>query len=206
LFYDIKDGKMKDAIAETAGWGAAEFVSAIDILGAIGLAPETFGGSLGLFLANGAMATGAYYGAKTATKAFIEKYLPPDKKRELLNPSNNKSKAQVDKTKTNQPQLDFSKPPSFGDISGNVQPGNQSSAQSLSLQPSQINAIPSNMPNLGQPEEPKPNVVLLSSSQNQNPPTQPLTTGSATDVPLISSSNIDNFYSLYAQVNYNVIL
>ena len=205
LAIDAQQGKWEDAITIAAGWSAAELTAAATSAGLVGLIPETLGGSLAGFLAVGAASSGAYFGAKAATKAFIEKYLPADK-RELLNPSNKTSKPKVDRTKTNQPQLDFSKPPSFGDISGNVQSGNQSSAQSSLSTSAQINAIPSNMPNLGQPEEPKPNVVLLSSSQNQNPPTQPLTTGSATDVPLISSSNIDNFYSLYAQVNYNVIL
>jgi hypothetical protein len=56
--------------------------------------------------------------------------------------------------------------------------------------------------------EPKPTIVYASSgNQNQNTaPQTSLESGSATDVPLISSSDSDNMYTLYAQVNYNVIM
>jgi hypothetical protein len=52
----------------------------------------------------------------------------------------------------------------------------------------------------------KPNVIIASSGQSQTQ-TIPLggQTESFTDVPLISSSNIDNFYVLYSQVLYNVV-
>jgi len=52
----------------------------------------------------------------------------------------------------------------------------------------------------------KPNVIIASSGQSQ---TQTIPLGGQTepftDVPLISSSNIDNFYVLYSQVLYNVV-
>jgi hypothetical protein len=42
-----------------------------------------------------------------------------------------------------------------------------------------------------------------SSAQGQG---SPLKSGSATDVPSIPSSNPDNFYTLYSQMNYNVVI
>jgi len=35
---------------------------------------------------------------------------------------------------------------------------------------------------------------------------QPLKSGSATDVPLIASSNPNNFYTMYSQMVYNVVI
>ena len=35
---------------------------------------------------------------------------------------------------------------------------------------------------------------------------QPLKTGSATDVPLIASSNPSNFYTMYSQMEYGVVI
>jgi hypothetical protein len=68
--------------------------------------------------------------------------------------------------------------------------------------------MPTSQPNLGQPAEPAPQVVTLNSPQTQGSqtPQSSLRSGSATDIPLFPSGNTDNFYSLYAQVNYNVIL
>ena len=74
--------------------------------------------------------------------------------------------------------------------------------------PAQTQGMPKSTEKLGQPTEPSPQVVMLNSPQAQSSqtPQSSLRSGSATDVPLFSSSNPDNFYSLYAQVNYNVIL
>jgi hypothetical protein len=35
---------------------------------------------------------------------------------------------------------------------------------------------------------------------------QPLKTGSATDVPLVASANPSNFYTMYSQTLYNVVI
>ena len=44
--------------------------------------------------------------------------------------------------------------------------------------------------------------AVAANNQPQTPPSsKPLT-----DVPLINSSNPDNFYTLYSQVNYNVVM
>jgi len=72
----------------------------------------------------------------------------------------------------------------------------------------QTQSMPTPQPNLGQPTEPAPQVVTLNAPQTQSSqtPQSSLMPGSATDIPLFPSANPDNFYSLYAQVNYNVIL
>jgi hypothetical protein len=71
----------------------------------------------------------------------------------------------------------------------------------------QINVPPKPQQNVGTLPEPKPNVVMLTSSSGQSQqPNVPITSGALTDVPLINSSNPDNFYVLYSQLNYNVVM
>jgi hypothetical protein len=60
--------------------------------------------------------------------------------------------------------------------------------------------------NIGPEPEPKPNIVYTSSGSSSPPPQQPLKSGPASDVPAIPSSNPDNFYTLYSQINYNVVM
>ena len=60
--------------------------------------------------------------------------------------------------------------------------------------------------NIGPEPEPKPNVVYAPSGSSAPQQQQPLSTGPASDVPFIPSSNPDNFYTLYSQINYNVVL
>lgn len=60
--------------------------------------------------------------------------------------------------------------------------------------------------NIGPEPEPKPNIVYAPSSSSSPPPQQPLKSGPASDVPYIPSSNPDNFYTLYSQINYNVVM
>ena len=52
--------------------------------------------------------------------------------------------------------------------------------------------------------EPKPTLTMIRTANNQQQ-TSPTPNGSLTDVPLISSSNPDNFYVLYSQLSYNVV-
>jgi len=81
-------------------------------------------------------------------------------------------------------------------------------AAQTSPPPAQTQSMPTPQQNLGQPTEPAPQVVTLNAPQTQSSqtPQSSLRSGSATDIPLFPSGNPDNFYSLYAQVNYNVIL
>jgi len=77
------------------------------------------------------------------------------------------------------------------------------------IQPSQIQSIPSPSPQISQLPEPKPNIIYSSpnSSQQQSPQmNQTAFNGPLTDVPLIRSSNPDNFYTLYSYSCYNVVI
>jgi len=60
--------------------------------------------------------------------------------------------------------------------------------------PTSVSALP----------EPKPTLTMIRTGNNQQQ-TSPTPNGSLTDVPLISSSNPDNFYVLYSQLSYNVV-
>ena len=75
------------------------------------------------------------------------------------------------------------------------------------IAPAQVQKVPSTSTNIQPEPEAKPNIVYASSGgSNSQPQSQPSSSGSATDVPLFSSSNPDNFYALYSQVSYNVIM
>ena len=61
-------------------------------------------------------------------------------------------------------------------------------------------------PNVSNISEPPPDVVYLRSDQKQQASTVSGNIPTLTDVPLIPSANPDNFYAVYAQLNYNVVL
>jgi len=69
-------------------------------------------------------------------------------------------------------------------------------------------SIPSKAPQqVGQLPEPKPSLMMIKTSNNAlQQSNMPLTNGPLTDVPLINSANPDNFYVLYSQLNYNVVM
>jgi hypothetical protein len=77
--------------------------------------------------------------------------------------------------------------------------GTPSTANISSLAPKQT-------PNVGELPEPKPSVIMVGGSggSQQSPTPQAPSVGS--DTPLINSSNPDNFYVLYSQLNYNVVI
>ena len=54
--------------------------------------------------------------------------------------------------------------------------------------------------------EVSPEIVYVDGGSNQQSPVLSTNSSTTTDVPLLSSSNPDNFYTLYSQVNYNVII
>ena len=60
--------------------------------------------------------------------------------------------------------------------------------------------------NVSNISEPPPDVVYLRSDQNQQAGAVSGNIPTLTDVPLIPSANPDNFYAVYAQLNYNVVL
>lgn len=82
----------------------------------------------------------------------------------------------------------------------------QTTTTTISAQQTAIQPPPPETRNLNPPSEPTPDVVYLQNGGQQT--STPTSGGTAplTDVPLISSSNPDNFYTLYAQLNYNVVI
>ena len=74
------------------------------------------------------------------------------------------------------------------------------------ITPAETSKVPTAPVNVGPEPEPKPNIVYTSSGSSSPPPQQPLKSGPASDVPAIPSSNPDNFYTLYSQINYNVVM
>jgi hypothetical protein len=74
-------------------------------------------------------------------------------------------------------------------------------------QPAQIDTLSKSNSMIGPTPEPTPNVVYkrIGSSAQQQSGAAP-TGGSVNEVPTISASNPDNFYVLYSQVNYNVVI
>lgn len=80
-----------------------------------------------------------------------------------------------------------------------------SSYFSTTISPQQIQAPPKTQQQIGSLPEQKPNVIIADggnqTTQMSSPTRQPLT-----DVPFIPSSNPDNFYVLYSQLNYNVVM
>ena len=70
-----------------------------------------------------------------------------------------------------------------------------------------VQPAPKNPPLVGNLSEPKPDVIVASSlSENQSQVQSLVQDKPITDVPLISSANIDNFYTLYSQTQYNVVM
>ena len=74
------------------------------------------------------------------------------------------------------------------------------------ITPAETSKVTTAPVNVGPEPEPKPNIVYTSSGSSSPPPQQPLKSGPASDVPAIPSSNPDNFYTLYSQINYNVVM
>jgi hypothetical protein len=67
--------------------------------------------------------------------------------------------------------------------------------------------LPKSTQNVGELPEPKPSVIMAPAAQNQpQQSSAPSLPTNGTNVPLISSSNPDNFYVLYSQLNYNVVI
>lgn len=74
------------------------------------------------------------------------------------------------------------------------------------LTPNQIQVPIKQSPQVSQTPEPKPNIIYRRIGEQQSPPPTSSANGPLTDVPLIKSSNPDNFYVLYSQLQYNVVI
>jgi len=79
--------------------------------------------------------------------------------------------------------------------------------ESAEITPAQMSTPPKEPQQVGELPEPKPSLTMIkTSSAQQQQPNPPLTNGPLSDVPLINSANPDNFYVLYSQLNYNVVM
>ncbi len=82
-----------------------------------------------------------------------------------------------------------------------------SKTEEAKITSAQVTMPPKEPQQVGQLPEPKPSLTMIkTSSAQQQQPNPPLTNGALTDVPLINSANPDNFYVLYSQLNYNVVM
>jgi len=133
-------------------------------------------------------------------------------------PTTSKTPTKTETTKT----LDTSKPAQYGDITAPVDnapsqaaevtpdsSGNYSSVftQQAQIQPISTQQTQQKVQSVGPLPEPSPNVVMAPAVQPQAPlGPSPAASGQANDVPAISSSNPDNFYVMYSQLQYNVVM
>lgn len=71
----------------------------------------------------------------------------------------------------------------------------------------QVTPPPKEPIKIGQLPEPKPSLTMIKTSNTANQQQNvPATDGALSDVPLINSANPDNFYVLYSQLTYNVVI
>ena len=79
--------------------------------------------------------------------------------------------------------------------------------ETAEISPAQVSMPLREPQQVGQLPEPKPSLTMIKTSNNQSQQViPPLTNEPLTDVPLINSANPDNFYVLYSQLNYNVVM
>jgi hypothetical protein len=81
----------------------------------------------------------------------------------------------------------------------------QSPSRPVSIEVLPFNPQSPPKPNLGNLPEPPADVVVLGNNKEQPSSVIASDSQTITDVPLIPSGNPDNFYTLYSQVNYNVV-
>jgi len=109
-------------------------------------------------------------------------------------------------------EMDFSQPAESGEITAPVSQGNVSADQKIQAQiaPAQTQRIPTPAAKVGPEPQQKPNIIRMSTmapqSQTSSTVLQSSKGTAASDVPSIPSSNPSNFYTLYSQVNYNVVI
>lgn len=126
----------------------------------------------------------------------------------FFNPSES---AATDKTQDGSKQ-NFDQPPLYGSVNIPVE-GKTSTEQAQVtpststpvVQPAKLTTPPKQQPQVGPLPEPKPEITAINATQQQQA-TPPPSQNVKTDVPLIRSSNPDNFWVLYSQVNYNVVM
>lgn len=92
-----------------------------------------------------------------------------------------------------------------GKVSSQASGSNQKSVVPIQTVPFKPPAK-SEKPNLNALSEPKPDIIYTTTGQQSQSSAVSGEPETITDVPLIPSSNPDNFYTLYAQINYNVVM
>jgi hypothetical protein len=110
--------------------------------------------------------------------------------------------------------LDFSKAPLYGRVKINtdgqdqeIENPQQSQSDFSNLAPIQSQRVQTIPFDIKPEPEPKPTIIYQKTSSQQSASgSAPLKTGSATNVPIIASSNSDNMYTLYSQASYNAII
>ena len=75
----------------------------------------------------------------------------------------------------------------------------------ITATPAQTQSQPRQQLQVGPLPEPKPDIIMAQTGSSQQQQDIPVDTSPSTDVPLINSSNPDNFYVLYSQLQYNVV-
>ena len=83
----------------------------------------------------------------------------------------------------------------------NAKPSDSNISSSAEVQP-----LPKPTQNVGELPEPAPNVIMAGGQGGSQQSPSPQAPSVGTNTPLISSSNPDNFYVLYSQLNYNVVM
>lgn len=77
----------------------------------------------------------------------------------------------------------------------------------LQVESAKSQSTPEKVQTLSSLSEPKPNIIMMPSSQQPSViPGSPSGGGQTNSVPAIQSSNPENFYILYSQVHYNVVM
>jgi hypothetical protein len=88
----------------------------------------------------------------------------------------------------------------------NLESYQQAGMQATPPSTANIQAPPKEQTPIGTLPEVKPNIILTGGQSKAPTPQSSASSGPISDVPLISSGNSDNFYVLYSQLNYNVVL
>lgn len=95
----------------------------------------------------------------------------------------------------------------FPDYSSVFQKSPDQASQPQMRPAAQITPPPKDVNKAGALPEVQPNVIVATDANTSgSKPTPPATPPSNPEVPAISSSNPDNFYILYSQLNYNVVV
>ena len=80
-------------------------------------------------------------------------------------------------------------------------------AAAMNAKPSDANITSTaQIPNVGALPEPSPNVIMAGGQGDSQQPPSLQSPPVESDTPIINSSNPDNFYVLYSQLNYNVVI